>query len=150
MVAAATTDAWEAAKRGIARLLGCGDPTQEQLARAPTGGDPRAARRGGRTDGEQARAALAAQWATRLADLLDVNPGAEADLRALVQRIQKQLPAGMVSADDHAVAAWRDVNIKADHGGVAAGVLQGTVVPPNYPPGPGRPARRARVRWCSN
>jgi hypothetical protein len=31
-VTAATTDAWEAAKRGFARLLGRGDPKQEQLA----------------------------------------------------------------------------------------------------------------------
>ena len=137
VVAAATTDAWEAAKHGIARLLGCGDPTQEQLAerRLEETREQLAGATG--TDAEQARAALAAQWATRLADLLDVDPGAEADLRVLMQRIQKQLRAEMVSADDHAVAAWRDVNIKADHGGVAAGVLQGTVVPPNYPPEPG-------------
>jgi len=32
VVAAAATDAWEAAKGGVARLLGRGDPKQEQLA----------------------------------------------------------------------------------------------------------------------
>ena len=58
-------------------------------------------------DLEQARAALAERWAVRLADLLEENPGVEADLRALVQEIQAALPAGMVSAADHSVAAGR-------------------------------------------
>jgi hypothetical protein len=123
VVAAATTDAWEAARNGFARLLGRGDPdrtavterrlaeTREQVVEA-TG-----------TDLEQTRAALEAQWVTRLADLLEDDPGVEADLRMLVQQIQAQLPAGMVSAADHAIAAGRDVNISAADGGVAAGVI---------------------------
>ena len=68
---------------------------------------------------------------TRLADLLEEDPGVEADLRALVQEIQAQLPAGVVSAADHAVAAGRDVNITASGGGVAAGVIHGNVAPPD-------------------
>ena len=80
---------WEAAKHGIARLLGCGDPTQEQLAerRLEETREQLAGATG--LDAEQARAALAAQWATRLADLLDVDLGAEADLRVLMQRIPR-------------------------------------------------------------
>ena len=76
-------------------------------------------------------------WAavTRLTDLLEEDPGVEADLRTLVQEIQAQLPAGTVSAADHAVAAGRDVNISASEGGVAAGVIHGDVTPP----GPIRP-----------
>ena len=88
VVAAATTDAWEAARRGFARLLGRGDPertkvaerrlaeTREQLTGAAgrgSGAGPRGA--GGAVGG-------------RLADLLEEDPGAEADLRALVQEIQ--------------------------------------------------------------
>ena len=73
----------------------------------------------------------------RLADLLEEDPDAEADLRALVQQIQAALPAGMVSAADHAVAAGRDVNISASGGGVAAGVIHGNVAPPDPTrPGP--------------
>jgi hypothetical protein len=129
VVAAATTDAWEAARRGFARLLGRGDPgwtkmaerrlaeTREQL----TGAEGK--------DLEQARAVLAERWAGRLADLLEEHPDAEADLRALMQQIQAALPAGMVSAADHAVAAGRDVNISAGSGGVAAGVIHGNVTP---------------------
>ena len=88
VVTAAVTDAWEAARKGFARLLGRGDPdktkaaerrleeTHDQLTQA-TGADL-----------ERVRAALEAQWTTRLADLLEDDPGVEADLRALVEQIQ--------------------------------------------------------------
>jgi hypothetical protein len=136
VAAAAITDVWESAKHKVARFLGRGNPkktqaaerwlaeTHHQLAGAETG------------DLESARAAQAQRWEGRFADLLDEDPGVEADLRALVQEIQDALPAGVVSAADHAIAAGRDVNVSADRGGVAAGVIHGTVAPPN-PPGPG-------------
>jgi hypothetical protein len=137
VVAAATTDAWEAARKGFARLLGRGDPdrtkaaerrleeTHEQLAKA-TGADL-----------ERTRAAVEAQWVTRLADLLEDDPGVEADLRALVQEIQAALPAGFVSAKDHSLASGRDLNITASGGGFAAGVIHGNVAPPDPThPGP--------------
>jgi len=135
VVTAATTDAWEAARRGFGRLLGRGDPqrtavaerrlaeTHEQLT-GVTGADL-----------ESAQAALEAQWVTRLADLLEEDPGIEDDLRALVQDIRTALPPGVVSAAGHAVAAGRDVNVTASWGGVAAGVIHGDVAPP----GPSRP-----------
>ena len=69
----------------------------------------------------------------------------EADLRALVQEIQAQLPAGTVSAADHSVAAGRDVNITASGGGVAAGVIHGNVAPPDPTGRARRAASRARV-----
>ena len=131
VVVAATTDAWEAARRGFARLLGRGDPdrtavterrlaeTREQLIGAEG------------QNLEKVRATLAERWAGRLADLLEEDPGVEADLRTLVQEIQAQLPAGMVSATDHAVAAGRDVNTSASGGAVAAGVIHGNVTPPD-------------------
>jgi hypothetical protein len=137
VVTAAVTDAWEAARKGFARLLGHGDPdrakaaerrleeTREQLTGA-TGADL-----------ERIRVALEAQWVTRLADLLEDDPGVEADLRRLVQEIQAQLPAGVVSAADHAAAAGRDVNITASGGGVAAGTIHGDVSAANpTQPGP--------------
>jgi len=136
VVTAAVTDAWEAARRGFARLLGRGDPKQTEVAERRLE-ETRGQLTGSQgTDLEQARAALAAQWATRLADLLDEDPAVEADLRTLVQQIQAALPAAMVSAADEAVAAGRDVNISASGGGVAAGVIHGNVTPPG-PPGPG-------------
>jgi hypothetical protein len=134
VVAASATDAWEACKRGFGRLLGRGDPNKEQLVEQRLE-DTRQQLAG--ADSEQARAAQEGQWTTRLADLLEENPGAEAELRALVREIQAQLPAGVVSAADHAAAAGRDVNISASGGGIAAGVIHGNVAPPDPPrPGP--------------
>ena len=130
VVAAASTDAWAACKRGFGRLLGRGDPKEEQLAEQRLE-ETRQQLAG--VDSEQARAALAERWTGRLEDLLEANPDAEAELRALVQEIQAQLPAGVVSAADHAVAAGRDVNISASGGGVAAGVIHGNVAPSNPP-----------------
>jgi len=132
VVTAATTDVWEAAKRGFARLLGRGDPdrtkaaerrlaeTREQLSVADT----------------DLESALQAQWATRLADLLEEDPGAESELRALIEEVRAALPGGMVSAADHSIAVGRDLKITASGGGVAAGVIHGNVAPPG-PSGPG-------------
>jgi hypothetical protein len=135
VAAAAVTDVWESARRKFARLLGRGDPkrtevaerwleeTCEQLTTAGAELDP-------------VRAAQAQRWQDRFADLLDQDPGIEADLRALVEEIQAQLPAGTIAAANHAVAAGRDVNITASGGGVAGGVIHGDVSVGN-PPSPG-------------
>ena len=72
---------------------------------------------------EQARVALAQGWSARLANLLEEDPEAEADLRALVGQIQARL----VSAEDHAVAIGRDMNINAS-GGVAAGAVHASAI----------------------
>jgi hypothetical protein len=136
LVTAAVTDAWEVACRGVARLLGRGDPGRAQLAERRLDDTHRQLARpeGGELD--QVRAVLAERWAGRLADLLEEDPGAVADLRAVVQEIQAALPAGMAAAAGDAVAAGRDVNIWASDGGVAAGVIHGNVMPPG-PTGPG-------------
>ena len=136
VVAAATTDAWEAVRHKFARLLGRGDPKQERLAEGRLEETHKLLTEPEGADLEQARVAQAQRWAGRLADLLEEDPGVEADLRTLVEEIQAQLPAGVVSAADHAVAAGRDVTITASGGGTAAGVIHGNVTPPN-PPGPG-------------
>jgi hypothetical protein len=136
VVTAAATDTWEAAKKGFARLLGRGDPDKTKAAerRLEEAHDQLINATG--ADLERVRAALEARWVTRLADLLEDEPGVEADLRALMQEIQAQLPAGMASATDHSVAAGRDVNISATTGGVAAAVIHGDVAPLG-PSGPG-------------
>jgi hypothetical protein len=133
VVAAATTDAWEATRRKFARLLGRGDPKQTQLAEQRLEETHEQLTEAAGADLEQAGARLAERWATRLADLLEEDPGVEAGLRALVQEIQAALPAGMVSAAGHAIAAGRDVNISASGGAVAAGVIHGNMALPNPP-----------------
>jgi hypothetical protein len=131
LVAAAVSDGWEAARDRIARLFGRGQPdpaierrldaTRDQLSAASP------------ADVEQVKAETAAAWAVRLNDLLADRPDAAGQLRVLVEEIQAALPAGSVSG--HGVAAGRDVNVSADRGSVAAGVIHGSVAPP----GPTRP-----------
>ncbi|HEX9355863.1 MAG TPA: hypothetical protein VF933_18830 [Streptosporangiaceae bacterium] len=132
LVAAAVSDGWEAARDRIARLFGRGQPdpaierrldaTRDQLSAASP------------ADVERVKADVGAEWAVRLKDLLADHPDAGAQLRALIEEIQVLLPAGSVSASGHAVAG-RDINVSADRGSVAAGVIHGSVAPP----GPTRP-----------
>jgi hypothetical protein len=136
VVSAATTDAWESARKGFARLLGRGDPERTMLAeRRLAEAHEQLAET---ADPDRVRAALQAQWITRFADLLEEDPGVEADLRALVQQINDQLPAKLVSAADHAVAAGRDVSITASGRSVAAGAIHGNVTLNPTPPGPAK------------
>jgi hypothetical protein len=137
VAAAAVTDVWEAARHKVARLLGRGDARKTETAERWLDKTRQQLTTAQGPDLEPVQAAAARRWEGRFADLLDEDPGVEAELRALVEEIAAQLPAGMVSAADHAVAAGRDVNIGADRGGIAAGVIHGNVAPPGpTPPGP--------------
>ena len=98
---------------------------REQLASAPALRWSVAAGLGGAVGGPVRRSAL------------DEDPAVEADLRALVEEVAAQLPAGLSSAADHSVAAGRDVTITASGGATAAGVIHGNAAPPNPTrPGP--------------
>ena len=131
LVAAATTDAWESAKRGFARLLGRGDQEREALAERRLDNTREELQGALESDREQARTRLEAVWQTRLIDLLEEHPDAASDLQVLIDRIQAELPARVVSASGHGVAAGGNVNINASGGGVAAGTIQGNVSPSN-------------------
>ena len=136
VIAAAATDAWEACRGKVAQLLGRGDSKKTSLAeRWLTETHQQLLGAEGRQL-ELARATLAQRWQGRFADLLDEDPDLETELRVLVEEILAQLPRGVVSVADYAVAAGRDVNISASEGGVAAGVIHGNVTPVN-PSSPG-------------
>lgn len=137
VAAAAVTDVWEAARHKVARLLGRGDPRKTEVAErwlAETHQQLTGAAEG--ADLEAAQTTAARRWEGRFADLLDEDPSLEADLRALAEEIAAQLPVGIVSAADHAVAAGRDVNITASGGGTAAAVIHGNVTPGPTQQGP--------------
>ena len=140
VAAAAVTDVWEAVRGRFARLLGRGDARKTEVAERWLAQTREQLTAAAGAELEQVREAQAERWAGRFADLLDEDPGVEAELRALVEEIAAQLPAGAVSAADHSVAAGRDVNITASGGGIAAGVIHGNVAPPNPTrPGPAQP-----------
>lgn len=131
LVQAIVTDGWEGVRHKVARLFGRGHPdpaierrldaTRDQLATAAPG------------HLAELQASLAAQWETRFTDLLADHPDALPDLAALVEELRIVAPV----AADHAVAAGRDINVTAEGGSVAAGVIHGDVAPPGPPvPGP--------------
>ena len=125
IVAAADTDVWPTAERGFVRLLGHTDEHQAQLTEQRLE-ETREQLAGTAADSEQARAALAERWTGRLADLLEEKPDTEADLRALVQRIQAALPAGIVSPSDRVLAADSQPGL-----GAADAVMYASMEPPN-------------------
>lgn len=134
VVTAAVTDAWETARRKFAQLFGRGDAERAKAAERRLDQTHEQLVGVGGADVEQIRAALTAQWTTRLADLLDEDPGTEAELRTIVEEIRHQLPTDAVFAADRSVAAGRDLKvkgIKADRGGFAAGIVTGDVTRPD-------------------
>src|SRR5580698_5732273 len=108
VAAAAVTDAWEAARHKVARLLGRGDPRKTEVAERWLDETHQQLTTAEGAEPEQVQAAAIRRWEGRFADLLDEDPDVEADLRALVAEIQAQLPTGMMSAADHSVAAGGD------------------------------------------
>ena len=139
VAAAAVTDVWEAVRGGSPGCWGAGMPGR---LRSRSGGwrRPASSCAAARARTGAGAGGAAERWAGRFADLLDEDPGLEAELRALVEEVAARLPAGAVSAAGHSVAAGRDVNITASGGGIAAGVIHGDVAPPGPTrPGPAKP-----------
>jgi hypothetical protein len=146
VVAAADPDAWQTAGPGFAGLVGRGDAKQTQLAerrleetrQQVTGADT--------ADAGRIRGVLAARWAGRLEDLLEENPGAEADLRTLVHEVQAALRVGMVPSSVYAADPHGDRHGGAANGGTAAKPTSGSVAPPNPTRlGPGRPSAGSEI-----
>ena len=123
VVDAATSDRWEKAERGYAQLLGRGNAKQAKLARRWLEETREQLSREAGADMGMVHRALAGRWAGRWADLLEEDPDAEAELRALVQEAQAALPAGHVSGSGQAASADGDASSYAagpDHPGALA------------------------------
>lgn len=131
LVTAAVTDAWEDVRHKVARIFGRGEPdSQIEKKLESTRAALVAAKSPG--DAEKARADQAASWTARLRVLLEDHPDALSELEALVNQINASAPVASVRA----VAAGRDMNVVADRGGVAAGVIHGAVSTGPIRPGP--------------
>lgn len=135
VVAAATTDAWEAGRRKFAQLLGRGGPNRTQVAEQRLEETHQKLIASSGPQLESVRSVLEAQWVTRLADLLAEDPDVEADLRAVVEETRAQLSSGAVAAADHSFAAAGPVTFTASDNAVVAGVINANVTTAN----PGRP-----------
>jgi hypothetical protein len=139
VAAAAVTDVWESVRGRFARLLGRGDARKSEVVEGWLAQTREQLGPAGPESAEQVRQATE-RWAGRFADLLDEDPSAAGELRALVEEVAARLPAGAVSASGYSVAAGRDVRITASGGGTAAGVIHGNVTPGNPTlPGSARP-----------
>lgn len=143
VAAAAVTDAWEAARDRIARLLGRGDARKTEITKSRMEKTrEKLVTAGTSTELEQARTAAAGEWKVRFADLLEEEPDLEGELHTLIEEIAAKLPAitTTASATGHSVAAGRDATITATDNSVAAGVIHGNVGRPDpTPPGPAQP-----------
>lgn len=115
LVGAVAKDAWSAAKKGTARLLGRGDQAREaavegQLERT------RAAVESAGADSEAVRGRQEAVWAGRLEDLLIERPGAADELRTLVREIGATGTRSAGHVVQHATASGNAQQAVLGHG----------------------------------
>jgi hypothetical protein len=104
LVTAMVTDSWEGLRARFARLLGHGDARQMEEVAARLE-EARATLTGfSGPDLERARAQQEIAWETRLADLLDRDPEAEGELRALVAEVDAQVARSSGRVEQHAAA----------------------------------------------
>src|SRR5262245_2166572 len=94
LIAAIATDAWQAARAGIVRLFGRGGESRSVAVGAQLDEDATMVTRTSSADSDQARQELLPVWRRRLEQLLTDHPDAEAELRALIGEVSKELPAG--------------------------------------------------------
>lgn len=139
VIQAAGTDVWARVRDRVAEFLGRGENerTRAVLKQLDQTAAELAAERG--EDAKHARSRLEAAWRTRFEDLL---ADLEDDERKLAAELLRELAtlAGVdsssVSAGAGGLAVGGDVDIHAEGGSVAAGVVQGGVHLGN-PPRPG-------------
>jgi hypothetical protein len=104
LVTAMVTDGWEGVRARCARLLGRGDAKKAEAAAAQLEESRAALAALSGTGLERARAEQEIMWRTRLGDLLEQDPGAEGELRALVGEMQALVIGSAGRVEQHATA----------------------------------------------
>jgi hypothetical protein len=104
LVTAMVTDSWEEVKAHCARLFGRGDAKQTEAAAERLEQSRAVLARLSGPGLEKARAEQEAIWRTRLSDLLELDPAAETELRALVAEVQALVVGSAGRVEQHAVA----------------------------------------------
>jgi hypothetical protein len=116
LVTAMVTDGWEGTRARFARLLGRGNAKQTEAAaeRLEHSREVLVALSG--PDLAQAQAEQEIAWRTRLGDLLEQDPGAEGELRALIADIQAQVIGSAGRVEQHATASGHAQQAVQGHG----------------------------------
>ncbi|TQJ37720.1 hypothetical protein OHU34_44590 (plasmid) [Streptomyces sp. NBC_00080] len=134
---AAGTDVWSGLRQALARWFGRGDERREraELERLDqTAGELETAEIAVL---ERARIRQEAMWQARIEALLESMDDTERaraaeEMRAL---LDQHVPQGGVSAGQGGLAAGGNVDIRADRGSIAAGIIQGGAYV-GHPPAP--------------
>ena len=105
LVTAMVTDSWEGTRARLARVIGRGNEAETAKAEARLDQSRMALERAATGGLDQMRTVQEAAWRTRLSDLLEQDPGAAAELRALIAEMQRQAPADTVAIEQRATAS---------------------------------------------
>ncbi|MEJ3745506.1 hypothetical protein WEI85_19715 [Actinomycetes bacterium KLBMP 9797] len=124
LVTAMATDGWQAARDGVARLLGRGEPARQAAVESRLDEHEAAVR--GADDTDALRERLAAGWRTDLELLLERSPEALQELRVLTAQIQGALsPAQQAWVSAHTIV--QHINASGQ-GSIAGGAIGGNVI----------------------
>jgi 1,6-anhydro-N-acetylmuramate kinase len=120
LVNAIATDAWKAARGGIARLFSRSGERRAALVSEWLDKDAEAVEAADEPTRDQLRQQLAATWQTRLADLLAEFPEAAEELKALTAEVRQALPEPQQQYIQNITASAQ--------GATAQGVMFGNIV----------------------
>ncbi|WP_328771812.1 hypothetical protein [Streptomyces sp. NBC_00286] len=140
VASAAGTDAWQGLRQRVARIFGRGDGAERRVLLERLDGSVVELERAGPEEREQARVRVVAAWQTRFLDLLE--DADDEDRAELVRHLNElvgygQRPFGGASASDGGLAVEGTVDIRADRGSAAAGVMGDVTIGNPQRPGPG-------------
>ena len=116
VVTAMATDSWEGIKARFARLLGRGDAKETEAVSARLEQSRVALASASGSGLERVRAEHEVAWRTRLEDLLEHDPGAEQELRALVAEVQALVIGSAGRVEQHATASDQAQQAVQGHG----------------------------------
>jgi len=104
LVTAMVTDSWEGIRTRFARLIGRGNRAEVEATEARLDRSRAALEGLTGADLKRARAEQEIVWRTRLSDLLEEDPSAEAELRDVIAETQNQVRSISGRVDQHAAA----------------------------------------------
>ncbi|MEV7384332.1 hypothetical protein [Streptomyces lydicus] len=137
VVQAAGTDLWAGFRQRVARLLGRGDTQREQAELERLDRTAAVVRAVGQDAEERARIVEEISWRTRFETLLETSTAEERELVATELRALLADAKPSASASAGGFAAGGKVDIHAEGGAIAAGVINGDVrLGPPRQPGP--------------